>query len=81
MTELRWILLGAGIAMLVGLYLWGVRVRRRSGIREAERSMRIEPAPVVPVISVPAPPAPSAPVAPADSVRVEPEVRLEHEAM
>ena len=64
MTELRWILLGAGLAMLAGIYLWGVRARQRSGAREAERSSRVDP---------PAPPAPAA------SLRIEPQVRIDDE--
>lgn len=45
MSELRWILLVAGLALLAGLYLWGVRSRRRSAA----------PAPVPPPVPVPAP--------------------------
>jgi cell division protein ZipA len=64
MTELRWILLGAGLAMLAGIYLWGVRARRRSGAQEAGRSPRLDP-PVTP--------------APPESLRIEPQVRLDDE--
>ncbi len=34
MTELRWILLGAGLALIAGIYLWGLRSRRRSAASE-----------------------------------------------
>ena len=34
MTELRWILLIAGILLIVGLYAWGMRSRTRSGSAE-----------------------------------------------
>ena len=64
MTELRWILLGAGLAMLAGIYLWGVRARQRSGARQAERAIRFEP---------------PAPAAPPEDLRVEPQVRLDDE--
>ena len=86
MTELRWILLGAGIAMLVGLYLWGVRARRRSGIPDTGRSTRIEPAPPVepaalttPLAERPQPAAKTPPAPPAETVRIEPQVHLEDE--
>ncbi|MGB5104553.1 MAG: cell division protein ZipA C-terminal FtsZ-binding domain-containing protein [Steroidobacteraceae bacterium] len=73
MTELRWILLVAGIALLVGLYLWDTRSRRRSAAPEIERAARFEPAPA----SVPPPtPAP----APAENARVEPPVWLDEES-
>lgn len=68
MTELRWILLVAGLLMLAGLYLWGTRERRRSGAPEVERPMRVEPPPVPPVAT---------PSQPAESIRVEPQVRLD----
>jgi len=64
MTELRWILLGAGLAMLAGIYLWGVRARQRSSAREAGRSPRFE---------APVPPAPP------ENPRIEPQVRLDDE--
>lgn len=67
MTELRWILLGAGLAMLAGLYLWGVRQRHRSGLPDVERPARPEPPPVPPL-------APAA-----EHPRVEPQVRLDEE--
>jgi cell division protein ZipA len=41
MTELRWILLAAGVVLIVGLYLWGVRARqanRPGGEQEAEEA-------------------------------------------
>lgn len=76
MTELRWILLVAGIALLAGLYLWGIRSRRRSAAPEFERSARFEPAPAPAAVSSPAPPSAAAPMAEA---RLEPQVRLDQE--
>ena len=43
MTELRWILLVAGLALIAGLYLWGIRARSRSAASEAGRATAIEP--------------------------------------
>jgi cell division protein ZipA len=41
MTELRWILVGIGLAVLAGVYLWS---RRRASSRDAtEREARVEP--------------------------------------
>jgi len=80
MTELRWILLVAGIALLAGLYLWGIRSRRRSAAPEFERSARFEPASAA--VSPPAAalaPAPMSAPAPAENLRVEPQVRLDEE--
>src|SRR5512145_181499 len=34
MNELRWILLIAGILLIVGLYAWGMRSRTRAGLAE-----------------------------------------------
>lgn len=44
MEHLRWILLAAGLALIAGVYLWGVRGRRRSAAPESERVTRVEPA-------------------------------------
>lgn len=44
MEHLRWILLAAGLALIAGVYLWGVRGRRRSAAPESERVTRMEPA-------------------------------------
>jgi cell division protein ZipA len=63
MSELRWILLVAGVLLIAGIYLWGVRARRRSAAPEHERMARVEPARTVAVVAEPA--------------RVEPEVRLD----
>ncbi len=76
MTELRWILLGAGVLMLAGLYLWGTRARRRSAAPDVEHPTRIESAPLAPSLPV----APVAPAAmPPASARVEPQVHLDDE--
>ena len=63
MSELRWILLVAGVLLIAGIYLWGVRARRRSAAPRHERMTRVEPARTVAVVAEPA--------------RVEPEVRLD----
>lgn len=63
MSELRWILLAAGVLLIAGIYLWGVRARRRSAAPEHERMARVEPARTVAVVAEP--------------TRVEPEVRLD----
>jgi cell division protein ZipA len=41
-NELRWILLAAGILLIVGLYAWGVRARRRSATPDLDGARRIE---------------------------------------
>jgi cell division protein ZipA len=46
MDELRWILLAAGVVLIAGVYLWGLRSRRRSAAPEPERVARFEPAAV-----------------------------------
>jgi cell division protein ZipA len=43
MAELRWILLGAGLALIAGLYLWGTRAGRRSAATERSRAVVYEP--------------------------------------
>lgn len=40
--ELRWILLAAGVVLIAGVYLWGLRSRRRSAAPENERATRQE---------------------------------------
>jgi len=59
MSELRWILLGAGLALIAGIYLWGVRARRISAAAEPARagvfeqppaSERLEPARIEPLV-------------------------------
>jgi cell division protein ZipA len=45
MTELRWILLGAGLALIAGIYLWGLRSRRRSAASEPVRAVQFESPP------------------------------------
>ena len=49
MQELRWILLGAGLVLILGIYLWGLRARRRAAAPATERAVRVEPARVVSV--------------------------------
>jgi len=43
MTELRWILLAAGLALIAGLYLWGIRGRLRSAATDPGRNIVPEP--------------------------------------
>ncbi len=43
MTELRWILLVAGLALIAGMYLWGVRSRLRSAAVDPGRATAFEP--------------------------------------
>jgi cell division protein ZipA len=43
MTELRWILLIAGIALIVALYVFGTRNRKPPTAADLERSTRVEP--------------------------------------
>jgi cell division protein ZipA len=59
MSELRWILLGAGLALIAGIYLWGLRARRRSAAVEPARAVifeqppaseRLEPARIEPLV-------------------------------
>lgn len=51
--ELRWILLAAGVVLIAGVYLWGLRSRRRSAAPEHDRAARQDPPPAARV----APPA------------------------
>lgn len=53
MNELRWILLAAGLLLLLGIYLWGLHSRRRAAAPAAERHARVEPARVVTVAPEP----------------------------
>ncbi len=46
MQELRWILLAAGIALIVALYVLGVRARRRSAAPGLGRATRVEAPPL-----------------------------------
>jgi cell division protein ZipA len=43
MTELRWILLAAGLALIAGLYLWGIRGRMRSAATDPGRNVVAQP--------------------------------------
>ena len=63
MTELRWILLIAGIALIVALYLLGSR-NRKHGPLEFERSTRMDP---------------PRPASVAEPPRLEPRMSLEEE--
>jgi cell division protein ZipA len=45
--ELRWILLAAGIVLIAGVYLWGLRARRRSASPEHEWVQRQDPTPTM----------------------------------
>jgi cell division protein ZipA len=67
MNELRWILLAAGAVLIAGIYVWGLRARRRAAAPEPDRMTRVEPARTVPVVAEPP--------------RVEPEVRIEEPAI
>ena len=60
MNQLRWILLGAGLVLILGIYLWGLHARRRAAAPATERLPRVEPARVVTV--APEPPREAAPV-------------------
>jgi cell division protein ZipA len=66
MAELRWILLGAGLALIAGLYLWGMRSKLRSAATGPGRAAVGEP-PATPPLAEHTEPA----------VRLEPQVRLE----
>ena len=55
MNELRWILLAAGLLLILGIYLWGLHARRRAAAPAAERHARVEPARVVTVAPEPLP--------------------------
>jgi cell division protein ZipA len=65
MAELRWILLVAGLALIAGLYLWGIRARSRSAATDPGRAVVIEPPP------------PGVHVEAASSERFEPQVRMD----
>jgi len=43
MSELRWILLIAGVALIVALYVFGKRNRQRPPVSNLERATRVEP--------------------------------------
>lgn len=70
MAELRWILLVAGLALIAGLYAWGVRARKRSAAPEPDRVTRVEPLR-----------APSAATVAPSAARVEPSVWDDVEAV
>lgn len=70
MSELRWILLAAGVALIVGLYVWGVRARRRSATPDLDGARRIEAASAVPVVAKPI----------SEPIRREPRLALDDDA-
>lgn len=72
MSELRWILLGAGLALIAGIYLWGLRARRRSVSTEPVRAVHFEPAPASDHLDAARDEPPGF-----ESERIEPDVRLE----
>ncbi len=43
-TQLQWLLVGIGVAVVVLIYLWGIRSRIREGIRNRRRRPEREPA-------------------------------------
>lgn len=45
--ELRWILLAAGVVLIAGVYLWGMRARRRSASPGHERAPRQDSPPAL----------------------------------
>lgn len=51
MDQLRWILLAAGALLVAGIYVWGLRARRRSAAPEHERAGRVEPARTVTLVA------------------------------
>lgn len=65
MSELRWILLGAGIALIAGIWLVGLRARRRSAATEPARTVVFEPPPPSEHLEAPR----------AESLRAEPTLR------
>lgn len=65
MSELRWILLVAGLCLIAGVYGWGVRGRRRSAAADVERTVRAD-APGAPPESTPG-----------ETARLEPRVSLD----
>jgi cell division protein ZipA len=67
MAELRWILLAAGLALIAGLYLWGIRARLRSAATDRGRAVVIESSA-----------APSGDVDAEEPGRLEPQVRLDN---
>lgn len=70
MNELRWILLAAGVLLIAGLYVWGLRSRQRSAATPVERTVRVEQTPAAAISS-------SAPHV--DSPRVEPNLSHDDE--
>ena len=65
MSELRWILLGAGLALIAGIWLAGVRARRRSAATDPGRAVVFEPPPPSEHLEAPR----------AESFRAEPSLR------
>jgi cell division protein ZipA len=71
MSELRWILLGVGLALIAGIWLAGVRARRRSAATEPGRAVVFEPPPPSEHLEAPR----------AESFRVEPSLRSDEPRM
>jgi cell division protein ZipA len=65
MSELRWILLIAGLGLIAGVYFWGARSRRRSATGDVVRPVRADPPSKAPVTVQP------------ESSRLEPSVSLD----
>jgi cell division protein ZipA len=68
MSELRWILLVAGLCLIAGVYAWGMRGRLRSAAADVERPARSDPPAAAPVS------------APGEPARLEPSVSLDQPA-
>jgi len=70
MSDLRWILLVAGVALIIGLYVWGVRARRRSATPDIDGARRVESGPA---------PAAVGPRTVTESIRREPRLSLDED--
>ena len=67
MSELRWILLGVGLLLIAGIWLAGVRGRRRSAATEPARAVVFEPPPPTEHLEAPR----------AETLRAEPALRAD----
>src|SRR5678816_1593750 len=70
MSDLRWILLVAGVALIIGLYVWGVRARQRSATPDIDGARRVESGPA---------PATVGPRPVTESIRREPRLSLDED--